>query len=86
MRKKPVYNMWIKLVEPMNMCGIKVNNSGIIHMTKISLSYYAHFLLSLCTAFMNNLFINFTDKNIGLYTSSTQPTKTIYLNKKEILI
>ncbi len=84
--RRVVNNLWIGLVKTVGDCGQAVQKLVFIHTAKVVIVGSTHFLLNEYTAFVNNFFNKFTEVKINLFTSSTWPTKTIYLNKKEILI
>lgn len=85
-QKMAVKKLWIRWVRVTCLSGNTVYVLCFSHSSKLSTHTSTHFLLKLYTVLMNNIFDQITDWNHGLYTSSTLPTKTIYLNKKEILI
>jgi len=62
-------------------CVQKVHNSQVVHLLKNTIRGYTQVIQVSYTAFMNTLFAHFTSFSSVLYTVSTQPIKTIYLNK-----
>jgi hypothetical protein len=63
-------------------CVQNVYNPKFMHLPKISTSSYAQFIQVFYTALMNTFFVLFTSFSSALYTLSTQPIITIYLNKR----
>lgn len=63
-------------------CVQNVYNPKFMHLQKNSTSSYAQFIQVFYTALMNTFFVLFTSFRSALYTLSTQPIITIYLNKR----
>ena len=63
-------------------CVQNVYNHRFIHHLKNLVLSYTQFVLAMCTALVNTFFMLFTSFNHTLYTLSTQPIITIYINKR----
>lgn len=63
-------------------CVHNVYNYVFIHLPKNLVTSYAQFIQVKRTALMNTFFVLFTSFRHVLYTLSTQPIITIYLNKR----
>ncbi len=86
MLKNSVHKLWIELVQLGFICVEKVYKRVFVHNINDTKLSSTHFVLTVYTALVNNFFNIITDKKNRLYTSSTQPIKTIYLNKKEYIL
>ena len=63
-------------------CVQNVYNYIFMHLLKSLVASYAQFVLAVYTAVVNTFFMLSTSFNRALYTLSTQPIITIYLNKR----
>ena len=82
MPKFAVERLWTLRDNYIIACVQNVYNRGFIHQPKNLVLGYTQFVLAVCTALVNMFFMLFTSFNHTLYTLSTQPIITIYLNKR----
>lgn len=82
MHKLAVDYMWTSRDNYPQTCVQNVYNREFIHHSIISVLSYAQFVQAERTVLMNTFFMLFTSFRSALYTLSTQPIITIYLNKR----
>jgi hypothetical protein len=80
-QKKTVESLWTLWDNYPLACVLKVHKSLVVHTQKKVIRSYTQVIQAQYTVLMNTFFTHFTSLEQALYTVSTQPIKTIYLNK-----